>query len=234
MARHSVAGVEIAKEVEEDRRILEPIDIPAIKRKKANDIDNITVRLLLSPEDVGALLGSQGERVKTIKREQKCFVKVNEEICAGSSDRLCIVKGDVPNVVCGVGELIKTIAEHRSGESANSVLLDVLRRRNGDWPYGKNHAAGILKAKRTSNGSELEIPLKYIGAVMGRRGHVVRDIETYSLCKVQVFKEAADGRGIIRITGPEENVDIAKSMVERVVNEDYIYNLPSLHPSSSQ
>ncbi|KAK5977789.1 hypothetical protein GCK32_002141 [Trichostrongylus colubriformis] len=221
---------ELAYEAEDDARTLESFESPATKRKRVDDVDNLSVRLLLSPQEVGALLGPQGERIKTVKREHKCFVKINDETCPGSSDRICIVRGDVPNVISGVGALIRSIAEYRSGESGNMMLLDVLRKRTGDWPTGMNHAATILKAdKRTNTCLEIGVPIKHIGAVIGRKGHVVRDIECYSACKVQLSgKEAtADGKRLIRIIGTEENLDFVKMMVERVVNEDYISNLPS-------
>ncbi|KAK5967896.1 hypothetical protein GCK32_011875 [Trichostrongylus colubriformis] len=230
---------------------------PAIKRKRVDDVDNISVRLLLSPEEVGALLGPQGERIKTVKREHKCFVKINEETCAGSSDRICIIRGDVPNVISGVGALIRSIAEYRSSEvewehDVTRCSEKKNRRLAIRYESCSNHFESGKKDKQLPRNRDsrkghvvrdiefyslcLCILLKHIGAVIGRKGHVVRDIEFYSLCKVQVGKEATtDCRRLIRITGTEENLDIAKMMVERVVNEYYISNLLSaLHASSSQ
>ncbi|KAK5964698.1 hypothetical protein GCK32_017839 [Trichostrongylus colubriformis] len=64
-----------------------------------------------------------------------------------------------------------------------------------------NYAATILKAdKRTNTCLEIGVPIKHIGAVIGRKGHVVRDIECYSACKVQLSgKEATvDSKRLIR------------------------------------
>ncbi|KAK5971444.1 hypothetical protein GCK32_014244 [Trichostrongylus colubriformis] len=197
---------------------------PAPKRKRCQSVDSVSVRILVTPAEAGALLGKKGERMKAVTRENECIVRLSDEPQAGSTDRVCFVKGTVPNVIAAVASLIKTLGEvcSESDELGNMILVDVLRKRCGALPNGTNFASTVVKeCNKSSTFLELEVPSKLIGAVLGRQGQMLRDIERYSLCKIQLCEKEAttDAKRMLRITGSEEHLNLGKWMVERAINE---------------
>ncbi|KAK5986445.1 hypothetical protein GCK32_012974 [Trichostrongylus colubriformis] len=198
---------------------------PTPKRKRLQAVDNVSLRILVSPAEAGALLGRRGERIKAVAKDNQCSVRISDEpqVGAGSSDRVCFVKGTVPNVIAAVTSMIKTLSEVCSGSDAleNTVLIDVLRKRSGALPNGNNFAASVVKeCDRSTTSLTLEVPANVMGAVLGRQCQMLKDIERYSLCKIQLSKEdTADARRTLRIAGLEENLNFGKWMVERAINE---------------
>ncbi|KAK5972227.1 hypothetical protein GCK32_019675, partial [Trichostrongylus colubriformis] len=86
----------------------------------------VSIRLLVTPAEAGALLSRKGEHMKAVTKENDCIVRLSGEPQAGSTDRICFVKGSVPNVTSAVTTLIKTIGEFCGGgdEPGSMILVD--------------------------------------------------------------------------------------------------------------
>ncbi|KAK5976218.1 hypothetical protein GCK32_008414 [Trichostrongylus colubriformis] len=191
---------------------------PPPKRERLQSVDSVSMRFLVTAAEAGALLGKKGERMKALTKENECAVRISDHTQEGSTDRVCFVQGPVANVIATVTSMIKTLSEVCSdrNELGNIILIDVLRRRCGALPNGNNFAATVIKeCSRSSTSLTLEVPAKVIGAILGRQGQMLKDIENYSLCKIQLNKDTtADAKRKLRIEGSEEHLNFGKRVFD--------------------
>ena len=64
----------------------------------------------------------------------------------------------------------------------------------------------------------IKIPNEAVGLVIGRAGETIRQLQIRAGADIQVSRDQGDERGII-IMGPAENVNVAKGLIERIVEE---------------
>ncbi|CAD6186656.1 unnamed protein product [Caenorhabditis auriculariae] len=157
------------------KRSQESGDGPAMKKQHLGDdegTENLAIKILIPSAAVGAIIGKGGEAMRSLKNDNNCRVQMSKstETYPGTSERICLVKGRLQNVL--------TVIE---------IIMDKIREKCGD-----SNGNDAFDHKNTSRGNEVKIvmPNTSAGMVIGKAGANIKDIrETYS-CQIQVFPKA--------------------------------------------
>ncbi|WKY09139.1 hypothetical protein Q1695_001920 [Nippostrongylus brasiliensis] len=148
-------------------------DGPASKRAHVDgDDNNLAVKILIPSAAVGAIIGKGGEAMRNLKNDHQCRVQMSKssETYPGTSERICLVKGRVQNVLGVIDVILQRIREKCEGSTSSDAF---------------DH-------KGVSRGNEVKIvmPNTSAGMVIGKSGANIKDIrETYG-CQIQVFPKA--------------------------------------------
>lgn len=148
-------------------------DGPASKRAHVDgDDNNLAVKILIPSAAVGAIIGKGGEAMRNLKNDHNCRVQMSKssETYPGTSERICLVKGRVQNVLGVIDVILQKIREKCEGSTSSDAF---------------DH-------KGVSRGNEVKIvmPNTSAGMVIGKSGANIKDIrETYG-CQIQVFPKA--------------------------------------------
>ncbi|XGW05802.1 hypothetical protein V3C99_016281 [Haemonchus contortus] len=148
-------------------------DGPANKRAHVDGDDNqLAIKILIPSAAVGAIIGKGGEAMRSLKNDHQCRVQMSKssETYPGTSERICLVKGRVQNVLGVIDVILQRIREKCEGSTSSDAF---------------DH-------KGVSRGNEVKIvmPNTSAGMVIGKAGINIKDIrETYG-CQIQVFPKA--------------------------------------------
>ncbi|RCN37092.1 KH domain protein [Ancylostoma caninum] len=155
------------------KRTQDSYDGPASKRAHVDgDDNNLAVKILIPSAAVGAIIGKGGEAMRNLKNDHQCRVQMSKssETYPGTSERICLVKGRVQNVIGVIDVILQKIREKCEGSTSSDAF---------------DH-------KGVSRGNEVKIvmPNTSAGMVIGKSGANIKDIrETYG-CQIQVFPKA--------------------------------------------
>ncbi|KHJ96505.1 KH domain protein [Oesophagostomum dentatum] len=155
------------------KRAQDSYDGPASKRAHVDgDDNNLAVKILIPSAAVGAIIGKGGEAMRNLKNDHQCRVQMSKssETYPGTSERICLVKGRVQNVIGVIDVILQKIREKCEGSTSSDAF---------------DH-------KGVSRGNEVKIvmPNTSAGMVIGKSGANIKDIrETYG-CQIQVFPKA--------------------------------------------
>nr|CDJ92971.1 K Homology domain containing protein [Haemonchus contortus] len=90
-------------------RIIEDI-LPRIEDSQ-NDRDKFTIRLLVHQSHAGALIGRQGLKIKELRDRTNARIKVFQQCCPQSTDRIAMISGDERNVVDAVEKIVEELKQ---------------------------------------------------------------------------------------------------------------------------
>lgn len=90
-------------------RIVEDM-LPRIEDTQ-NDRDKFTIRLLVHQSHAGALIGRQGLKIKELRDRTNARIKVFQQCCPQSTDRVAMVSGDERHVVDAVEQIVEELKQ---------------------------------------------------------------------------------------------------------------------------
>ncbi|KAK6018064.1 KH domain protein [Ostertagia ostertagi] len=90
-------------------RIIEDI-LPRIEDTQ-NDRDKFTIRLLVHQSHAGALIGRQGLKIKELRDRTNARIKVFQQCCPQSTDRIAMISGDERNVIDAVEQIVEELKQ---------------------------------------------------------------------------------------------------------------------------
>ncbi|KAE9413753.1 hypothetical protein Angca_007817, partial [Angiostrongylus cantonensis] len=90
-------------------RIVEDI-LPRIEDTQ-NDRDKCTIRLLVHQSHAGALIGRQGLKIKELRDRTNARIKVFQQCCPQSTDRIAMISGDDRNVIDAVEHIVDELKQ---------------------------------------------------------------------------------------------------------------------------
>nr|CDJ86067.1 unnamed protein product [Haemonchus contortus] len=119
------------------KRGQDSFDGPASKRAHVEGDDNeVAMKILIPSAAAGAIIGKGGEALRNLKIDHHCRIKMSErsETYPGTSERICLVKGSVRNVLGAIEVILKKINEkcdvsstdafgHKGVSRGNEVLM---------------------------------------------------------------------------------------------------------------
>ncbi|VDO24681.1 unnamed protein product [Haemonchus placei] len=91
-------------------RIIEDI-LPRIEDVNSQQICIFTIRLLVHQSHAGALIGRQGLKIKELRDRTNARIKVFQQCCPQSTDRIAMISGDERNVVDAVEKIVEELKQ---------------------------------------------------------------------------------------------------------------------------
>jgi RNA-binding protein Nova len=181
------------------------------------------VVLVVPNSSCGCIIGKGGSKIRSFVEDSQADIKLSNQdrMLPGCNDRTLTITGTIESVLRGVALVATTLCEdptyasliHR--QSTYSVQAPIAHpnasRRSAD--HGRRRPG--LKGDETS--VLVTIPDSLIGAILGRAGRTIAEIQVASGCRIKVsdrddFFEGTQNRKVI-ITGSPDGVQMANFLL---------------------
>eukprot|EP00531_Pseudo-nitzschia_arenysensis_P010000 CAMPEP_0116146184 /NCGR_PEP_ID=MMETSP0329-20121206/17027_1 /TAXON_ID=697910 /ORGANISM="Pseudo-nitzschia arenysensis, Strain B593" /LENGTH=737 /DNA_ID=CAMNT_0003641911 /DNA_START=97 /DNA_END=2310 /DNA_ORIENTATION=+ len=164
------------------------------------------VKVEVPDADVGLVIGKGGSTIKYIQETTGSSVQIPHAADPGNPTVRFI------SITCPTAE---------GAESAKTQILNIIKNKPTNHHKGNN---GHHNNSMNQNAASLEvsIPNKDVGLCIGRQGCVIKQLQSKTNTRIDIPPHPPPGQNIrvIRVTGPtQEACEMAKSFIERIVNE---------------
>ncbi|CAI5450953.1 unnamed protein product [Caenorhabditis angaria] len=131
--------------------------------------DHLSIKLLIPSNAVGAIIGKGGETMRSLKTDHNCRVQMSKstETYPGTSERICLLKGRVLNILAVVEIIQEKIREKCSDQT-------------GTDQFDQKHSP-------RANSCKIVMPNTSAGMVIGKSGANIKDIRENIGCQIQVY-----------------------------------------------
>ncbi|XP_039273146.1 heterogeneous nuclear ribonucleoprotein K-like [Styela clava] len=109
--------------------------IPSINEERRTDKFEASVKLLVHQSQAGSIIGVKGFKIKELREKTGAVIKVHQECCPNSTDRVCQVSGK-PDVVSDCIKLILDLLENAPPKGPIQKYDPAANEGYGDFGYG--------------------------------------------------------------------------------------------------
>lgn len=166
------------------------------------------VKVEVPDADVGLIIGKGGSTIKFIQETTGSSVQIPHT-------------ADTNNPT--VRSISITCPTEEGAEAAKAQVLDIIKNKPNNHHKGINSNHNNIMNKVSPAASvEVAIPNKDVGLCIGRQGCVIRQLQGKTNTRIDIPQHPPPGQDVrvIRVTGPsQEACDLAKTYIERIVNE---------------
>lgn len=180
---------------------------------KGGDGDTETIRVKSAL--VGLIIGRQGENLRKVESETGARVQFIQAKDSHAVERQCTISGSL-----------------RSREAAKAAIYAIIDENGGsNLPQEKGgYSAGAggrakvnLPALREGeNSTQIMVPDRTVGLIIGRGGETIRDLQERSGCHVNIVGENKSVNGLrpVNLIGSEQATAMAKELILEIVDSD--------------
>lgn len=180
---------------------------------RANDGETETIRVKSSL--VGLIIGRNGENLRKVESESGARVQFIQAKDSHVAERQCTISGSL-----------------RARESAKAAIFGIIEENGGQnvmlekgayTPGMSGRAKPNLPALREGeNNTQLYVPDKTVGLIIGRGGEQIKQLQEQSGCHVNIVGENKSVNGLrpVNLIGNERATAIAKSLILEIVESD--------------
>ncbi|KAK9464760.1 hypothetical protein V1512DRAFT_249806 [Lipomyces arxii] len=163
-----------------------------------------SVRLLISHNHMGTIIGRQGLKIKAIQDECGVRMIASKDMLPNSTERIVEVQGSAEGVRLAVWEIGKCLVEDAQ-RSVGTVLYNPQAKEAESHSYTPRVRTGnpsdfeSSESAGGSSGSQLTqsiaIPADMVGCIIGRGGTKIQDIRKLSGARISIAKQPYDESG---------------------------------------
>lgn len=180
---------------------------------RANDGETETIRVKSSL--VGLIIGRNGENLRKVESESGARVQFIQAKDSHVPERQCTISGSL-----------------RAREAAKSAIFGIIDENGGQnvmqekgayTPGMQGRAKPNLPALREGeNSTQLYVPDKTVGLIIGRGGEQIKQLQEESGCHVNIVGENKSVNGLrpVNLIGNERATAIAKALILEIVESD--------------
>jgi len=190
------------------------------------------VVLVVPNSSCGCIIGKGGAKIRSFVEDSRADIKLSNQdrMLPGCNDRTLTVTGSIDHVLRGVALVATTLVED---PSYNTLVLrpstygvhSPITSQGGSGRRSIDGSGGFRRG--SANGSDetsilVTIPDALIGAVLGRGGRTIAEIQVASGCRIKVsdrddFFEGTTNRKVV-ITGAPEGVQMANILLTQKIS----------------
>ena len=180
---------------------------------RANDGETETIRVKSSL--VGLIIGRNGENLRKVESESGARVQFIQAKDSHVPERQCTISGSL-----------------RARENAKAAIFGIIEENGGQnvmlekgayTPGMSGRAKPNLPALREGeNSTQLFVPDKTVGLIIGRGGEQIKQLQEQSGCHVNIVGENKSVNGLrpVNLIGNERATQIAKNLILEIVESD--------------
>jgi polyribonucleotide nucleotidyltransferase len=167
-----------------------------------------SLEFLYPSAKVVALIGSKGSNVFEIHQRTGCRVQVLQETSADGSDKKVLLTGN-PQQIKEAKALITQLISNGAFEYSSSASSD-----------SPGHHVSSVPFVANTRTIEVAISPEKLRLVIGAKGVTIGEIMKRSGCKVYINQNFSEGQDhLVVYSGTPQQVDVAKYLVETVINQ---------------
>ena len=166
---------------------------------------------------VGLIIGRQGENLRRVEAETATRVQFMTGPEAIGPKRACKITGTRQARENAKAEIYRIIDENGSGGTTRNANAD--RSFNG---AGKGASAHQPALRTGEDASQIMVPNRTVGLIIGRGGETIRDLQERSGCHVNIVGEEKSVNGLrpVNLIGTPQAAATAKDLIMEIVESD--------------
>lgn len=188
-------------------------------------MDEKTEVISVENSSVGLIIGRQGENLKRVEQASGARVQFMSDD-KSSPFRKCKITGNQRQRQDAIADIYKTVEENPKRHANNNQARAEPQRGGG----GENNQPPLREGERSS---QILVPDKTVGLIIGRRGETIQDLQERSGCHINILGENKSSGGYrpINLIGTPEAAAKAQQLINEVVDSDTrAPNSSSAHP----
>src|SRR5271170_6243271 len=194
----------------------EPRSPPGRSRGAEGDTETIPIEKSL----VGLIIGRSGENLRRVESTTGARVQFMDGPESGGSTRHCKISGGRAARAAAKAEIYRIIDENGNGTRGS----------NQDYSRGQPKAPSSTNSKDGEN-SQIMVPDRTVGLIIGRGGETIRDLQERSGCHVNIVGENKSINGLrpVNLIGSVQAQQRAKDLIMETA-ESHTKNTPGTPP----
>lgn len=196
-----------------------------------------TIRLLISHQQMGTVIGRQGLKIKAIQENAKVRMVASKEMLPQSTERIVEIQGTPPAVydaIYEVGKCLLEDTERATGsipynpQSASvstfrtSPLSNLASRNNGLMKQIRSSHHNSVEDNKNEAYQEIAISADMVGCIIGKGGSKIQEIRQMSGARISIAKHPRDSSGdrLFTIKGTPQASDRALSLLYEQLEQE--------------
>ena len=173
--------------------------------------ENDTERIPIEKAYVGLIIGRSGENLRRVEQTTGARVQFRDGPESGGSIRHCDVSGSPSARASAIAEILRIIDEHAQGN-----------RGGPDRSRPQVRPESSLSQEEVENGTQIMVPDRTVGLIIGRGGETIRDLQERSGCHVNIVGENKSVSGLrpVNLIGSAQSQQMAKDLIMDIVESD--------------
>ncbi|KAI9892106.1 MAG: hypothetical protein M1814_001812 [Vezdaea aestivalis] len=169
---------------------------------------------------VGLIIGRQGENLRRVEQETGCRVQFITGPDVSGPRRDCKITGPKRARDDAKAEIARIIEEN-GRQQGNSNLGQMPVKRSFP-PPPSNPVIQSSRDEITDDTTQIMVPDRTVGLIIGRGGETIRDLQEKSGCHVNIVGEQKSVNGLrpVNLIGSPRNAQIAKDLIMEIVQSD--------------
>lgn len=172
--------------------------------------DGDTERIPIEKSLVGLIIGRAGETLRRVEQNTGARVQFKDGPESGASVRNCDISGSRSARASAKAEIYRIIDENGPGN------------RGGGQERSRAPAKAVAPQKDGENGTQIMVPDRTVGLIIGRGGETIRDLQERSGCHVNIVGENKSVNGLrpVNLIGSAQSQQKAKDLIMEIVESD--------------
>ena len=173
--------------------------------------------LVVDASVVGMVIGRQGENMRRIESSTGARVQFQDAPEAMGAAKFCKITGNRTSREAAKNEVLRIIEDSgRGGARGNAPPPD----RGFQGMPGGAYEQGAPPADEAS--SQIMVPNRTVGLIIGRGGETIKDLQERSGCHVNIVGEQKSVNGLrpVNLVGPLPAMQVAKDLIMEIVESD--------------
>ena len=188
---------------------------------RADDEGNETIPIESSL--VGLIIGRQGENLRRVEASTSTRVQFITGPEESGPMRQCKISGNRTARENAKTEIFRIIEENGNGPSASGRAPPPADR-NMNVGGGMSKVAGMQQPalRPGEDTSQIMVPNRTVGLIIGRGGETIRDLQERSACHVNIVGEEKSVNGLrpVNLIGTPQAAAMAKDLIMEIVESD--------------
>jgi len=169
---------------------------------------------------VGLIIGRQGENLRRVESETGTRVQFVTGPEAIGPTRQCKITGSRAARTEAKAEIYRVIDENGGSRNvATTQDRSVRSGSKGAVSYGTGHQPALRDGE---DASQIMVPDRTVGLIIGRGGETIRDLQERSGCHVNIVGEQKSVNGLrpVNLIGTPQAAAMAKDLIMEIVDSD--------------
>lgn len=174
--------------------------------------DGDTERIPIDKSLVGLIIGRAGENLRRVEQITGARVQFKDGPESSASVRNCDISGSRSARASAKAEIYRIIDENGPGN----------RSAGPDRSRGQAKVGALSPQKDGENGTQIMVPDRTVGLIIGRGGETIRDLQERSGCHVNIVGENKSINGLrpVNLIGTDQSQQRAKDLIMEIVESD--------------
>ena len=184
-----------------------PVEPQAQPYSNESGTETITIESNL----VGLIIGRQGENLRRVETETSTRVQFMSGPESSGPHRLCKITGTRAAREHAKAEIGRIVEEN--GNSSRGLAPQ---------PPPKLSGSNSTPLQNKDDGTQMMVPNRTVGLIIGRGGETIRDLQHRSGCHVNIVSEDKSVGGLrpVNLIGTKETTAVAKELILEIVDSD--------------